>query len=74
MKYLTTPMAICGLLAASPCVAQTTITLSDKQIESIVQAGAACLEKVPYACARYAIYIQDLLMPVKQEKPEPKKE
>ncbi len=59
-----------AMLLAFPAAAQTTpeaaptrtIHLTDRQIEEIVNVGAACLEKVPYACARYAVFINDLLM------------
>lgn len=50
------------------------ITLTEQQIDGIIEVGAACLEKTPYACAEYTIYIRNLLQAAKQPKPEPKKE
>lgn len=57
----------------SPQVTHT-LQLSDQQINGIIEVGAACLDKVPYACARYALYMHDLLQQARQPKPEPKKD
>ncbi len=61
-----------------PAIAQQpaphTITLSDQQITGIIDAGTACLEKMPMACARYVLYIHDLVNQARQPKPEPKKD
>lgn len=59
---------LAGALSIAPAAAQTrTVELTDQQIDSIIQAGASCLEKLPYACARYAIFIHDLLAAAKQK-------
>ncbi len=57
-----------------PAAPTYTLQLSEQQITGIVDAGVACLEKMPMACARYVLYIHDLLITAKQPKPEPKKE
>lgn len=51
-----------------------TLQLTDAQITGIIDAGAACLEKMPYACARYTIYIHDLLTQARLPKPDAKKD
>lgn len=74
-----------GLVFVSvPAVAQSvqtmhTMQLSDQQINGIIEAGNACLEKMPYACADYTTYIRNWLnearkpKPPEAPKPEPKK-
>lgn len=57
-----------------PRVPTHTVQLTDQQIEGIINAGTACLEKVPMACARYVLYVHDMLTQARLPKPEPKKD
>lgn len=59
-------------VAKAETPAQYEVKLTAEQAEGIINAGAACLEKVPYACARYTIYIHDLITKAKVKVEEPK--
>lgn len=69
-------LILLAIFLPSAAFAQTsvTITMTEQQADAIISAGAQCLEKAPYACAEYAIYIRNLLQAAKQPKPEAKKE
>lgn len=71
-KLLAALMVAPSVALAQPAPATYTVTLTEQQIEGIIQAGAACLDKAPYACAEYAIYIRNLLTAAR--KPEAKKD
>lgn len=63
-------------LVAMPTMAQQpaaihTIQLTDEQIDSIIAGGAQCLDKQPYACAAYAIFVRNILLEARKPKPPP---
>lgn len=60
-KLLIAGAVFCLAAPATAEPAKITIELSDEQADAIIQAGAACLEKQPYACADYAIYIRNMV-------------
>lgn len=72
-------LVVLASLAALPAAAQSpvppsathTVQLTDQQIDGLINAGAACLEKVPYACAQYVIYVRDLVTRAREPKPPP---
>ena len=69
-------IGMCPSARAQPAPAMHTLQLSDPQIEGLLQAGVACSEKVPLACSRLVIYLNDLLTEARKPKPpaEPKKD
>lgn len=58
------------VLLARPVLAQErhTIQLSDTDIENLLSAGAQCLDKVPYACAAYAMFVRNMLLEARKPK------
>ena len=64
-------VAAFSVLAGTAHAQQTyTVALNDQQITGIIDAGSACLEKVPLACARLVIYINDLLTEARKKQPK----
>lgn len=65
-------VALIAIALARGARAETyTIQLTDEQIDSIIAGGAQCLERTPYACAAYAVFIRNLLQEARKPKPPP---